>query len=188
MTLLLGGWRVGDTGTGIQHTGSLVQLDGVRYKVQYITSKGMLDLKSDGGDVQYGVDPSNVSVVPAASDSEPQAAPPSYGGGFGNNSLLGMGITIWDGGHGHAATVVEVDSVSGKNLLRVRFDSAVGKADEWIERHRLKQSQRVSEAQEATDRWQQGLDCPLEATASRRPARRGVTPREAGTPRSERKA
>ena len=50
--------------------GSTVLLDGVKYAVQYVTSKGMLDLKSDSGDVQYGVDPATVTVAEA-----PAAAP-----------------------------------------------------------------------------------------------------------------
>ena len=53
--------------------GSTVLLDGVKYAVQYVTSKGMLDLKSDSGDVRYGVDPATVTVA------EPEAPAGFFG-------------------------------------------------------------------------------------------------------------
>ena len=48
--------------------GSVVLLDGARYKVQYVSSKGMLNLISDSGDVQYGVDSSSVTLVKQRTD------------------------------------------------------------------------------------------------------------------------
>lgn len=47
--------------------GAVVLLDGTQWRVQYVTSRGLLDLRSeDGGDVRYGVAPSKVTLVPTA--------------------------------------------------------------------------------------------------------------------------
>ena len=43
--------------------GSYVQLDGVRCKVQHVSSKGQLDLKGDDGAVHYGVEPASVAII-----------------------------------------------------------------------------------------------------------------------------
>jgi hypothetical protein len=45
--------------------GSYVQLDGVRCKVQHVSSKGELDLKGDDGAVHYGVEPARVVNIDA---------------------------------------------------------------------------------------------------------------------------
>lgn len=45
-------------------TGQVVLLDGKRCTVQYVNSKGLLDLRIDGDDgVAYGVDPATVTIV-----------------------------------------------------------------------------------------------------------------------------
>ena len=46
--------------------GAHVLVDGVAYTVQYVASSGKLDLKSDSGDVQYGVEPATVTTPDGA--------------------------------------------------------------------------------------------------------------------------
>ena len=107
--------------------GSYVQLDGVRCKVQYVSSKGQLDLKSlDGEVVQYGVDPATVTMEQAlAAAPAPEPAPRQHASNYGNNALMGTSITLWEGGRGLIVTVVEVDNDSGKNLARARPPSLI---------------------------------------------------------------
>ena len=95
-------------------SGSVVLLDGARYKVIYVTSKGMLDLKSSDGDVQYGVDPASVTVVGEEAEAAAPAAPPAV---FDPSGLLGTAITVWDCGVGRAATIVE----SSPDLFKTNY-------------------------------------------------------------------
>ena len=99
--------------------GCTVRLDGTSFKVQYVSSKGQLDLKSlDGEVVQYGVDPATVTMEQAlAAAPAPEPAPRQYASNYGNNALMGTSITLWEGGRGLHVTVVEVDNDSGKNLV-----------------------------------------------------------------------
>jgi len=100
--------------------GCTVRLDGTSFKVQYVSSKGQLDLKSlDGEVVQYGVDPATVTMEQAlAAAPAPETAPRQYASNYGNNALMGTSITLWEGGRGLMVTVVEVDNDSGKNMVR----------------------------------------------------------------------
>jgi len=100
--------------------GCTVRLDGTSFKVQYVSSKGQLDLKSlDGEVVQYGVDPATVTIEQAlAAAPAPETAPRQYASNYGNNALMGTSITLWEGGRGLIVTVVEVDNDSGKNMVR----------------------------------------------------------------------
>ena len=84
--------------------------------------------------------------------------------------LIGTPITVWDGGVGHAATVTELDFITGKNLLKVKFTDAA-REDAWIERWRLKQATRVQAATEANAKWQQADAPPPAAKASKKPKR-----------------
>ena len=46
----------------------VVELDGTKYRVQYVNSKGMLDLRAvEGEDVRYGVDPKVLERAAACS-------------------------------------------------------------------------------------------------------------------------
>ena len=117
--------------------GCTVRLDGTSFKVQYVSSKGQLDLKSlDGEVVQYGVDPATVTMEQAlaaapapepaprqalAAAPAPEPAPRQYASNYGNNALMGTSITLWEGGRGLIVTVVEVDNDSGKNMVRARY-------------------------------------------------------------------
>ena len=103
--------------------GCTVRLDGTSFKVQYVSSKGQLDLKSlDGEVVQYGVDPATVTMEQAlAAAPAPETAPRQYASNYGNNALMGTSITLWEGGRGLMVTVVEVDNDSGKNRVRARY-------------------------------------------------------------------
>ena len=103
--------------------GCTVRLDGTSFKVQYVSSKGQLDLKSlDGEVVQYGVDPATVTMEQAlAAAPAPETAPRQYASNYGNNALMGTSITLWEGGRGLIVTVVEVDNDSGKNMVRARY-------------------------------------------------------------------
>jgi hypothetical protein len=103
--------------------GCTVRLDGTSFKVQYVSSKGQLDLKSlDGEVVQYGVDPATVTMEQAlAAAPAPETAPRQYASNYGNNALMGTSITLWEGGRGLMVTVVEVDNDSGKNMVRARY-------------------------------------------------------------------
>ena len=134
--------------------GSVVLREGVRFKVQYVTSKGMLDLKAEdaGGDVEYGVDPASVTVVAnAALEAGGHIAQHDPSG------LIGTVVTIWEDGCGQAATVVELDHTSGRNRLRVRYVRDDPEQDEWVERWRLKQGKRVEAVADVTARWE--ADC-----------------------------
>ena len=99
--------------------GCTVRLNGTSFKVQYVSSKGQLDLKSlDGEVVQYGVDPATVTMEQAlAAAPAPEPAPRQHASNYGNNALMGTSITLWEGGRGLHVTVVEVDNDSGKNLV-----------------------------------------------------------------------
>ncbi|MDC0525587.1 hypothetical protein OAO87_01215 [bacterium] len=56
--------------------GDMVTLDGMQWKVQYVSSKGKLDLRSADGDVLYGVDPAALKPPPAAAAPEEPPPPP----------------------------------------------------------------------------------------------------------------
>ena len=143
--------------------GAYVLLDGVKYAVQYITSRGMLDLKSDSGDVQYGVDPATVTVV----DAPMEAVAASAQSFHDPSGLLGTSITVWSEGCAWPATIVELDHTTGKNLLRVQYTKSEARDDEWIERWRLKQGSRVEAATEVNARWHQEIG-PVASTDGRR--------------------
>ena len=160
--------------------GDEVLHDGVQFTVQYVTSKGMLDLKSaDGSDVRYGVDPTEVTIVGAsaaprskatAADDAEQTT--THREPYDPSGLLGSAIAIWEDGRRHEVTIVELDHTTGRNLLRVRHAAAAAgsKEDEWVERWRLKQGKRVEAALEATARWTAASE-PSPEAQRRRPAR-----------------
>lgn len=74
---------------GIQQD-SLVVYEGIEYTIQYITSKGMLDLRSTStGDVEYGVPKDRVQAVhadAAASTAKATGSEPGPTSGNGNGS------------------------------------------------------------------------------------------------------
>lgn len=67
-------WKATDAGPGPQQ-GDVVWSDGRRWTVQYVNSKGLLDLRNAAGDVLYGVD--TVLVEAEAPAAAPAAAAPA---------------------------------------------------------------------------------------------------------------